>query len=486
MEDNISTKVVIFIMVLVLLSGLLLSTTSTQAATFTFINTNDSLDSSINTHWFNWATTFEQYQEKIKRFKFVRDHVWWSNLEPVDYTDDQQWNDAPWSYSVPDLYIQNCDQYLAYQSGYDELVKKFQSPDSPELLLLLNIENENLDTDPNNISANQYYDYIYHVVERYDGDGFMDMPGLVRPVKYFEIGNEVDLPEYGKGLTLNNYVIKRLIPAYFAAKKANLNAVILNAGLSMMKDRHFDITYLWKMLSLIKILGGEKNGYYMDAIAIHYYCDPQDPERFQINYPIVKFILKLFGIDSKPVWITEYGLATMKNEGGEIREEDQASVLLRFAILMKYYGISESFIYNLKDVNSSDPSDWENVLGLHKVVCQDTSEIIQEKQAMPVLAIFSNKTNGLNFENINPSLERLFGIHKLIFGDGTKKLQILWYTKFNDTGINPDHSSETTQIQVSLDGNNGVLIDMYGNIINSNIADGTVITIGEKPQYIEY
>ena len=44
---------------------------------------------------------------------------------------------------------------------------------------------------PNNWSA--YLDWVKAVVERYDGDGIDDMPGLKIPVKYWEVMNEPDL-----------------------------------------------------------------------------------------------------------------------------------------------------------------------------------------------------------------------------------------------------------------------------------------------------
>jgi Beta-galactosidase len=40
-----------------------------------------------------------------------------------------------------------------------------------------------------------WYQYFQHVVERYDGDGVNDMPGLTRPIKFWELWNEPDLRE---------------------------------------------------------------------------------------------------------------------------------------------------------------------------------------------------------------------------------------------------------------------------------------------------
>jgi len=39
----------------------------------------------------------------------------------------------------------------------------------------------------------QYREYVRRVVERYDGDGVDDMPGLAAPIHWFQLGNENDL-----------------------------------------------------------------------------------------------------------------------------------------------------------------------------------------------------------------------------------------------------------------------------------------------------
>ena len=443
---------------------------------------------SINTHFYNWATTFTEYENKIKKFNFIRDHAWWRGLEETNYINEEEWDGAQWSYPYYELTIKNCNQTIpSYQSGYDELVKKFQDTDSPELLMILDVNNKNLNPDPDNPDANhityeQYYDYVSHVVERYDGDGYKDMPGLIRPVNYFEICNEVDLSNHNEKLTLQNYVNKRLIPAYLAAKHANPNAIVLNSGLGMSGDEGFSTSYLNNMLNLLKTNNGETNNYYIDVLAIHYYYDSQDPEYFDEKINEVKSLMELYNIASKPIWVTEFGIATKTDKGGEIREEDQASILLRFVSLMKVHDIQNFFIYQLKDENSNDPTDHENVFGIYKVGCQEESEIINEKLAVITLDTFLSKIDGLNVE----SIERNQGIYKIIFSNSNKKVQIAWYTAFDDTGINPDHSGETTTMTVSIGENTGILSDMYGKIIDSNLADGATITIGEKPHYIEY
>lgn len=454
-----------------------------------------SLPLSVNTHRYNWASTLDQYSEAVKRYGFVRDGGWWRDLEAKDYKGNTAWQKVKWSYPF-DLELANCDQKLTYSSGYDELVKMFQAADSPQLLLLLNATNSKLSADPNGITNAQYRDYVSRVVERYDGDGNNDMPGLDRPVEYFEIGNEVDCKKHTDDipLTVENYVKTRLIPAYRAARAANPNAVVMNAGLSMecgseRGTQGFDLPYLDGMLSVIKKAGGAKNQYFMDALAIHYYNQIENPEYFDDNIRKVKALLAKYKIRSKPIWITEFGIATGDNANGKIREEDQASVLLRYLNLMAYHNITNPFVYSLKDLNSATPEDGENVFGLYRVDCEAGSEIIKEKLVVSVLTNYAVKTKGLKVKSINGSSQRKKGIFRITYSDGQRNLQVLWYSKRNGTGIDSeghDLSTEKKNVKVSLGGRTGILSDMYGKVTNSSLADQSMVQLGEQPQYIEY
>ena len=153
-------------------------------------------------------------------------------------------------------------------------------------------KNTDIAFDINDITAEQYYDYVYHVVERYDGDGINDMPWLKRPVIYFELGNEEDYKREVFGvnqgyMSPEDYVCKRLIPGYKAAKAANANCIVMCAGLGMESNvagdhvGRFNTDYLEAMYSVIKQNDGSAYNHFMDKIDIHYYSEYQNPEKVE-------------------------------------------------------------------------------------------------------------------------------------------------------------------------------------------------------------
>ncbi|HAH21955.1 MAG: hypothetical protein A2Y00_08205 [Omnitrophica WOR_2 bacterium GWF2_43_52] len=73
-----------------------------------------------------------------------------------------------------------------------------------------------------------YQDYVFNFVERYDGDGRGDLPGLLYPILDYEIETEAQHGVYWHG-TADDYVIL-LKTAYEAVKKAGPRARVILSG----------------------------------------------------------------------------------------------------------------------------------------------------------------------------------------------------------------------------------------------------------------
>jgi hypothetical protein len=82
------------------------------------------------------------------------------------------------------------------------------------------------DTNPKPEHYDAYEKWIQSVVERYDGDGNGDMPGLRWPVRYLEIGSEFSSYEPGPVA----HYIETLEHAYAAAHRASPSVLVAHAA----------------------------------------------------------------------------------------------------------------------------------------------------------------------------------------------------------------------------------------------------------------
>jgi len=422
----------------------------------------------INTHWNHWAEDLSTYKEKTKNFGTVRDQAWWAGLETSDLT-GSEWDHANWDYSYSTKTL--CGKEITYQSGLDNLVKLYQDEDSPELLLLLNLKNDNISSFET-ITADQYYDYVYHVVERYDRDGASDMPGLIRPVRYFEVGNEVDYTKTGDSrhgyLSPEDYVEKRLIPAYNAAKAANKDAIVMGSGLGMEsnltggKIDKFNTAYLEAMYDNITANGGSRdNNFYMDKIAIHYYSENERPEFFDENIKEVENVTINKTGREKPIWITEFAPAS------------PPSLYARLLTLMFANRIEMPVIYNLKD-------DSEEGFGLYDVTCAGDEETITPRESIQVIDTILGTLHGTTpseVENEDISTEPGRTTYKRVFNNSGKTVTVLWYIDDADPGA-------VTNCAVSPESPQTFRVDVLGTANFSTDPCMIHLKIGSEPTYV--
>jgi len=82
-----------------------------------------------------------------------------------------------------------------------------------------------------------YRRFVTALVERYDGDGKDDMPGLEIPIKYWEVGNEPSMQSrfntFLQG-SLEDY-FKLLKVTYQAVKQADPEVKVVHAGMVGME-----------------------------------------------------------------------------------------------------------------------------------------------------------------------------------------------------------------------------------------------------------
>lgn len=138
-----------------------------------------------------------------------------------------------------------------------------------------------------------YQRFVKALVERYDGDGVADMPGLVYPVKYWETSNEPDIEEgqvFFKGNPQTGDYLEVLEDTYNAVKEADPDAKSLNGGIAYLSEKEKPF---WRVIL------GRQGSRYVDILTIHSITLGDD-----LQLPPLYDLLDELSLD-RPVWVTE-------------------------------------------------------------------------------------------------------------------------------------------------------------------------------------
>jgi len=180
---------------------------------------------------------------------------------------------------------------------------------------------------PNNWMA--YQKWLTAVVERYDGDGKEDMPGLETPIYYYEIGNEPDLtlgkdPKSEGGfvfyLDSPEHYAELLQKSYTSIKAADNKTQILIAGAAGVQP---EFQKFWE-----RVFSTPKIADYFDIANIHCISVPnqdrETPESISagdLNVSSYKKLLSNYKI-IKPIWVTEAENIQGNDVGANVKRLD--------------------------------------------------------------------------------------------------------------------------------------------------------------------
>lgn len=181
----------------------------------------------------------------------------------------------------------------------------------------------------------RYKDFVIKLVERYDGDGIDDMPGLAIPVKHWEVLNE---PEFQKeplvffqGSPADYF--ETLMATYEAVKQADPEALVVQGGMAGMME---ECTSFWQD---VFDLGGAD---YLDIANMHSIGHGE-----HLNIPSFKRFLTKNGIENKPIWVTEVQYQQAQ-QTQDYSAEDFAKILARSYIFALANGVDKLFYVNIK------------------------------------------------------------------------------------------------------------------------------------------
>ncbi|MCK6528675.1 glycosyl hydrolase [Myxococcota bacterium] len=200
-----------------------------------------------------------------------------------------------------------------------------------------------------------YVDYVKRVVERYDGDGVDDAPGLLRPVKWWELDNEVDLhhgrcKEMGRDWQSPEDYFALLKLTREASREADPESRLIPGFAAMEAQRHAVTPDQW-IQRLFAIEGG-KAGEWIDALNYHDYTQRLDHVLDRVDW------LQRVAGRPLPVWITEIGLPSDEAARPGWTWDRQADEMVRFTLRLLASGkVGKVFWYTLEDAprRTGDP-----------------------------------------------------------------------------------------------------------------------------------
>jgi hypothetical protein len=216
----------------------------------------------------------------------------------------------------------------------------------------------------------KYIEFVKNVVERYNGDGIDDMPGLKNPIKYWQIENEPAV-YYGPKLDWQNFshlmeitynVIKENDPESKIAIGGiaggnvvnNINDPFYPRFREQVEDFYFPVLKSLKNKNI-----------FLDIFDIHYYSGDfiHWPNKWEDNWKDMKDIYNIIrknldenGYENTEIWITE--TATTNKINGE---KAQAASLVKRYVYPLSFGVKKIFWWNMIEgeypLEDGQPSD---------------------------------------------------------------------------------------------------------------------------------
>lgn len=169
-----------------------------------------------------------------------------------------------------------------------------------------------------------YRKFLRKMVERYDGDGKKDMPGLKMPIRAWEVSNEPEFEQTYYSGTPAEYA-KLLKVTYNTIKKADKKAKVLNGGIAGMTE---DIDF-WE--EVFTQPGGKK----FDVLSYHCItCQSETASIKEFNE-----WLEENNVSDKEIWLTEWQIGNLDNS---FTDEETA--------LMAVKGAAYAFAHNVDKI----------------------------------------------------------------------------------------------------------------------------------------
>ena len=344
------------------------------------------------------------------------------------------------------------------------------------------------------VDEEKYSEFVRLTVERYDGDGTDDMPGLTNPIKYWQVDNE---PHAG----LSGFADLQRI-TYLAIKEADSNATVIIGGVAGFPNnyvRQFDSVYS----SILANLAGQ----YVDVFDFHWYGTATGEYRLKDTitgediYEHIRATLVANGFSSDlPIWITEMGSYSGDPSGHQFcfqTEKQQADDYLKRCVYPLSLGVKKIFpAFGLIEGFKHDDGYFDHTGLIYDGDGSNDRGLGVKKLSYYTYKLMVDKLECSDWENVE-IIQEENNVYAYRFTKDSKPIWVIWWDYFDDTG-----SSKTVTLDVGNlnyvkitasipNAESGADLDEndYPNFFKTEIEQATsekvTITLGRNPVFIE-
>jgi hypothetical protein len=333
------------------------------------------------------------------------------------------------------------------------------------------------------VDSAKYQAFVRATVERYDGDGIDDMPGLTVPIRYWQVGNE---PNFGPDTGRTGFAQLQAL-TYGAIKDACPNCQVLIGGAT-----GFPAGYIDSFLTDYAPILTELNGQYVDIFDFHWYGTATGDYRLLGDaLTVIQAKLQETGFGNIPIWVTEMG--TYSGDPVDFpfealpyqSEEQQAADLLKRFVYPVSLGIEKVFpaFGLIEGFNDNDGYFSHTGLIYDGWGSNDRGPGVK-KIGYYTYKVMTQKLEATTFDHELVGLPA--NVHGYAFARaGGSPITVLWYDDFS--GGPPTQGVTLAVAAPSVRVTNAVT-DQQGNITSTVLpaTNGTVtLTLGQSPVFVE-
>lgn len=188
----------------------------------------------------------------------------------------------------------------------------------------------------------RFLSFVEAAVERYDGDGIDDLPGMGPPITHFQIENEPNVLLRGDFALLHAATYQRV-------KRASPEAVVLLAGATNLSGPTNNHNWATEVGTRFVPILNELAGQYVDAVDVHWYGVAEEGYRYVdgTSTDVLDFVRNAMDNAGFPsstkIWITELGSTSGWPLGAPRTEAQQAQDYIKKVVYGLSRGVSKVF-----------------------------------------------------------------------------------------------------------------------------------------------